>query len=153
MTITLHNIDQEEAWSTFTPLELGWQLVTIVEVKQETSSNDNPAIQMRFEDSAGRSLGDQLVVLPQTYGKVLQLLEAAGIPPQGGDWEFNPGLLSQKRIEVRVKEEPGREDPNRTFRVVDGYRSAQAGSGSGVPADTTGLGQGSVHAADDDIPF
>ena len=155
MTITLHDIDGEESWAVGRMLPLGVHDVTIAEVAQSNTSNNNPQIEMKFANKEGDYIRDWLVVVPNTYGKVLQLLEAVGIEPQPGDWDFDPGTLFEKRLQIRVGEEPDREDPTQMRSRVFAYMAlgTVTQTGGDVPADTTGLVGATSGSSDDDIPF
>jgi hypothetical protein len=84
MTITLNDIDQTEAWSAGGGLlPPGRHLCRIVDTEEGESSNGNPQMILTLEAIAGEHVGGQIkdwiVVVPQTYGRVRQILDAAGL--------------------------------------------------------------------------
>lgn len=165
MTILLQNIDQEEAWGASLPLDLGWNNVTVTKVEEGVTPNGNPAFRVYVENEWGGAGREQIVVMAPssdskgTLGKVRNVIEACGLQVQGGDWQFDPTVLTGKKCSVLVVEEPGRDDPSKTFRVIKGFDAFGAhgagGSGNGAPAgDTSGFSQPvSSSTQDDDIPF
>ena len=102
----LKDMDKVEAWSGTggTLLGVGPHNVTIETVEEGKSGNDNPQLELELTGEAG-SIRDWIVVVPQTYGKVKSVLEAAGITVQEGDWDFNPQSLVGKRVRIIVGEE------------------------------------------------
>lgn len=167
MTITVHNIDQEEAWATRRqPTEAGWHTVQIEKAIESESTQNNSQYEMDFGNDDYVIRFDRLTVVPQTYGKVLQFLNAIGVEPQPGDWDLPEAeTLIGKRLSVRVEMEPDQDNPDKFWPRVRAYDKPGKGHGgkatfrsrAEVPGDTNGLDGGGDFGdpgrPDDDIPF
>lgn len=155
MPFDLTNMDEERAWAGGI-LGPGRHECVVTDVEEQTSSGGHPQMVLTLEAVAGPEEGstvkDWVVVIPSTFGKVKQILEAAGVEIQGGDWTFDASVLRGRRVAVLVREEPKRSDPSQTVSVVAAYSRPRVDGE--VPADLDGLGgNGSASQSDQDIPF
>lgn len=136
----VENLDQQETWGVGGILSTGDHLCICDSAEEGTTSRDNPQIEMKWRAIAGPQNGDSitdwLVVLPQTYGKVKQMLEAVGITVQGGDWDIPVSSIVGRKAYVVVRQEADQSDATKMRDRVQGYRSAGQ-AGSDVPADTS----------------
>jgi hypothetical protein len=141
-----------EAWSGGVMIPPGKHVVTVQEAAEGKSSGNFPQIELRLEASDGASIRDWIVVIPQTYGKVKQLFEAAGKPIQDGQEEVTAQALLGCRLLITVQEKPDRVDPSKTRTRVEAYEPVpgQAGVPSASYPPATAQGAGAIN---DDIPF
>jgi hypothetical protein len=148
MGIKLKDFDQVEAWKGGGGmLPPGKHHVEITETTEGTSSGGHDQIEIQFEAVNGTGgIKDWIVFAPAALGKARMLLEAVGIVPQGGDWEFPTGQLSGKKLTITVIEEPDRRDPTKTRRRVAAYEEGDKG---GAAFDASEFGPKN----DDDLPF
>lgn len=163
MSIKVTDLDRVETWSAGVTLPPGRHLCEITSVEEGTSSGGHDQLILEMTAVAGPEVGgtirDWIVVVPTTYGKVRQILEAAGIEIEGGDWEIPVGRLNGARVAILVrmeKKEMG-QHAGKEFAQVAAYdrpKDSDIQAGSDVPADTAGFSNGSGSARrDDDIPF
>lgn len=153
MTILLKDMDKVDAWSGGGILGAGAHTVYVDRAEEGTSSGGHPQIELEFRSAQGAgSIRDWLVCIESTAGKVRSLLDATGIEPQAGEWQFEPRMLVGRKLDIRVSEEPDRNDPSKTRSRVQEYATAGA-LATDVPADTSGLPAGNGAAKDDNLPF
>jgi len=153
MSIKLEsNIKDAEAWAADVLLPMGWHEVVIEDAEEGVSKKGSPTIKMRFVSPQGAITGWQTVV-PNTYGKVAQLLDAVKIDRDGID-ELDARQLLGKRLDIYVGEEPSIKDVTKMFPTVQHY--ALAGTNAGGTGET---GNGPVNTSDfgaadgKDLPF
>lgn len=138
----LKDMDKVEAW-TGGILPVGPHIVTIEKVEEGKSSGGHDQLELEFVATDGQgSIRDWLVVIPSTYGKVKQLLDACGIDTESGDWDFKPDTLRDKTLGIRVGEEPDRQDATKMRKRVLAYIPADDAAKTDVPASNN-----------DDLPF
>jgi hypothetical protein len=147
MGIKVKDLDQVEAWKGGAILPPGRHTVTITKAEEGTSSGNYPQVELEFSSDQG-SIRDWIVFTENTLGKARQLLDAAGIAPEGGEWDFPTERLPGKRLSILVQEQPDRNDPTKTRTKVVSYEDlSQATPGSSDPfAGVSG-------SNDDDVPF
>lgn len=155
MSIPVPNMDKAEAWeATGGLLEPGQHLVKITSAVEGTSSGGYPQLELQLTDNSGQGIKDWLVVIEKTFGKVVQMLQAAGVPvPSGDDAQLHPEPLVGKKVTITVSEEADNKGGSRN-RVV-AYEPASAYADDGTAVDTTGMnGTGSPsQKRDGSIPF
>lgn len=148
MSIPVQNLDREEAWKVSNILPPGWHTCKITEAAETQSGSGNPQIELDLEaiggDNPGGTIKDWIVVVPQTYGKVKQLLQAAAVPVEAGDWALDVTVLRGREVSVLVRQEPKFDDPTKTVNRVAGYE---------MPRFTVNGGDGTATSADAAIPF
>lgn len=130
----LTGLDKVEAWKGEGSLPPGAHEVTIESLEEGTSKNNHPQWTIEYGNDLG-SIREWMVVIPESYGKVRRLIEAAGIEVKGGDWEFDPSTLVGRKVRIIVGEEPSQDDPNKKFRRVQAQQPPQSGNGQGAAAD------------------
>lgn len=151
-------------------LTVGDHIVEILTVEPGDSSGGYPQIEVNVGNGEGE-IRNWIVVMPQSIGKVGQLIEAAGIPipttdqykEEGRGIRIDPAYLAQlvgKKVGVRVYQEPDRQDPTRMRDRVRGYMPvSEVTVRSDVTPDnaferTAAAFPGSFTVNDDDdIPF
>lgn len=141
MGFKVSGLDEAEAWTASTLLEVGWHDVEIVEAEDGVSRNGHPQVRLRVSNADG-DIQDWLVYTEATKGKFVQVLEAAGVPPGSGEWEFPTERLLGKKVRVKVGEEPDYNDPTRNRRRVQAYTGPDAAATATAPAKQ-----------DSDLPF
>jgi hypothetical protein len=142
------DLDQTEAWSG-SILGPGRHAVKIVKATEGTSSNQNPQIELEYQSlNSPGTIREWLVVLPTTYGKLKALLDAVGLVPEGGEWDFPTQSLVGRKLAIWVDEETDRQDPTKKRNRVNAHEALDT---SDVPADTSGFGAQSASEAD--LPF
>lgn len=160
----VQNLNETEAWGAGTVLSPGRHLCQIDRADEGQSSGGHPQIELEVRAIAGPEAGgtirDWMVVIPSSYGRVRQLLEAAGIEVQGGDWDLPVGQLVGRKVAVIVRMEKKERGKNagKEFATVAAYdlpKDSDVQAGADVPADTAGFaGNGAGSAVrDEDIPF
>lgn len=150
MSIPVQNLEREEAWKVSNILPPGWHVCKITDSQETESGQGNPQIELDLEaiggDNAGGSIKDWIVVVPQTYGKVKQLLQAAGVEVPAGDAQLDVAVLKGREVSILVKQEPKFDDPSKTVNKVAGYDMPRF-------VAPPGNGAGATSKADADIPF
>lgn len=150
MTIKIKDLDKVETWKGGGLLGPGAHIVTIESVVESTSSGGHPQIEIDFAaDDGGGSIRDWLVVIPKTYGKVKSLIEAAGLKIEGDEWAFEPNTLVNRRLRIRVGDEPDFKDPSKTRARVQSYEQLP----TDVPGGNGGAPQPAAASDDSDLPF
>jgi hypothetical protein len=148
------NFDGVDAWQGGGMLPEGMHTCRIKSAEEGRSSNGHPQVELEFEAVEGEYVGatirDWLVVVPQTFGKVKQLVEAAKLDYPAGEFALEARDLVGRRVAILVREEPDHKGESR--RRVKSYDPAD---GSDLPADTSGLPPvgGTASKRDEDIPF
>jgi hypothetical protein len=137
MGFKVEGLDQTEAWAPQTLLPVGWHDVTIEEAEDGTSTNGFPQVRMKLSNDEGE-IQDWLVYTESTKGKFVQVLEAVGIVPGSGEWEFPTERLVGKPVAIKVGKEPDFKDPTKDRHRVQGYAAVKNGGGK---------------KSDDDLPF
>jgi hypothetical protein len=146
VTIKLQDVDKAEAWAVGGILPPGWHNVQIISAEESQSSGGHPQIELDLESVSGDGkIKDWIVVMAQTLGKVRQLIDAAGVDIQAGEWEFDPATLKGCAVSILVREEPKYGDPSTMVNKVVGYEPPRAN----LAMDAA---NGS-HKTHDDIPF
>ena len=162
MGIKVQDLDKAETWSTGVTLSPGRHLCDITNVEEGTSSGGHDQIILEMTAVAGPDAGgtirDWQVITPSSYGRVRQILEAADIEIEGGDWEIPLDRLSGARVAVLVRMERKEmgQHAGKEFPAVVAYdrpKDSDLQATSDVPADTSGLGSNGSARRDDDIPF
>jgi hypothetical protein len=148
-------MNSAEAWDASAPiLPPGKHVVTIVdEDDTQKSSGNHPEIRLQLRADDAQEIRDWIVVIPQTYGKVKQLFEAAGKPIIEGQTEVTSAVLRGQRVLVTVGQKADRNDPSKMRATVMGYEPVPGGPAGTPSADAyANVGQG-ANAVNDDIPF
>lgn len=137
----LTGIEKEQAWAVQNILEPGWHNVRITEAKESQSKQGNPQIELDLESLTGDgNIKDWIVVVPQTLGKVRQLLDSAGVQIKSGDWaDFSPEMLAGSEVSVLVRTEEKYGEPGKTINRVVGYEMPRVGAavGNGSTSDAS----------------
>lgn len=153
------DLNETEAWSGFVPLGSGRHLIECVSAEEsKTRKNGHPQIVLELEAVAGEEKGasirDYIVVIPSTYGKVRQVLEAFGLPlpSEGGSVAAKPFVGRRSWIVVRPEE---KQDGSGMVNRVKGYSEASGDLVDQVKDafDGTEVSGGTSKSVDDDIPF
>lgn len=158
----LQDIDKTEKWGSSSTLPPGRHLCVIDSAEESVTSNGNPQIILELRAVAGpdrdSTIRDWQVVVPSTYGRVRQILEAAQIDIQGGEWDLDPQALVGRRVAILVKMETkeqgkhaGKEFP--TVWAYDTPKDSDAQASSDVPADTSGFASNGDAAEEEPLPF
>ena len=149
----LSDMDQTEAWAAGAILPPGWHDVAIVSSEEGKSSGGYPQIELEYEGSAG-TIREWMVVTEKSKGNVKQLLNAAGIEAQGGEWDWDPASLIGRKVGILVVEEPDYNDPTKVRSNVSAHRPPGQGAND-LPVKGGEPGPAGVGAkkAEDDIPF
>lgn len=113
-------------------LPAGKHVVTITEAADGTSSGGHPQIELKFENPNGIQKRKQIVTM-NGLGFVAALFESADLPTpnekdvkevDGDDVRLEASSIKAligKKVGIVVKDEPGFNDPEKTFAVVQGY--------------------------------
>jgi hypothetical protein len=162
----------ERAWevSTDTILGAGDHACKIIEVDtSQRSSGGYPQAIVKSGNQDGATR-DWMVITPNSYGKVVQLIQAVGLaPPTDSEVEVDEATdttvptdaywqkFVDKPVGVVIRPEPDFNDPTRTRDRVRGYvpvgdvtGSDATPAGAAAMFDTTPKPQSAI---DDDIPF
>lgn len=147
MSIRVNDMDKVDAWAGGGILGPGKHEVEIGSAQEGMTRNDNPQVEIEFDalDGSG-SIRDWLVFTPNSLGKARMLLDAIGIAPESGEWEFPTHQLGGKRLTIQVGLEPDYRDPSKTRNRVQAY--LPAGQGDAEPAEAA-----SVPDGEPDLPF
>ena len=149
----------EEAWGTGSSyLPKGTHPnCEIIEAKVSTSSGGHPQLELTWQavdgPHAGSTLPERLVIAPSALGKVKAFLQAVAVPIPQESFQLRSEQLLRKRAGIVVDEEPGYNDPSKTYHVVKGHLASSgpqlaAQTGAPAPADP-----GSHTPDEDPIPF
>jgi hypothetical protein len=145
MTIEM-NLDEVEAWSGSGPPPPGTHVARIDSAAEGESSGGYPQIELDLRvtagDANGATIRDWLVAIPSTYGKVKQLLEAAGVEIPQGAFALDVSVLEGRPVQIVVRENEYLGE--KRMRVM-AYEPVNGAVSNPTPAG--------VAVGDDDIPF
>jgi hypothetical protein len=149
------------AWTADDQLEPGTYRMTAGEITRETSSNQNPQVKVEWSVAAGQYRGaeqrDYITITERALGRVVQVLEAAGIQTPQQEFEsyeqmadWLAGALKGATVDAVVRLKPDRKDPSKEWPEIVGYKRPL--EGSDVPADGPSNGA-AVQADSKPLPF
>lgn len=160
------NFDGVEAWSGTQILGAGWHTVKVIaadDTKRTQKGSPQLELQMEALDGSGQ-ITDWIVVQPNTYGKVKQVLDALQWQAPAGNFEIPTGQLINRSCRIFVAEEPKYNDPTKIVSKVKSYEPSGNGVAGGMGGDPIAqaaaapvqngvppVGAGGV--PHDDIPF
>lgn len=151
MTFEL-NLDGVDAWGSSIILRSGTHPVKVVDEEIDTSG-DHPVVKLQMEaiggDEAGGEIRDWIHITEKTKGRIVQLYNAFGVEiPKGA---FKWISLKGKRAKILVREEPKRNEPDKTVSQVKTYMPLGADDVADAVADA--FAGSTASKTDDDIPF
>lgn len=151
------DLNETEAWSGFVGLRAGSHVIECVSAEEaKTKKKGHPQIILELEavagDEAGASIRDYIVVIPSTYGKVRQVLEAFGLPLPSEGGSVDAKVFLNKRAKIIVRPEEKHDDPGQTVERVQGY-SALTGAEELTSKLKENFDATPVGDDDKDIPF
>lgn len=155
-------LDGVEAWKGGNgPPPPGEYMCRIDDAGEGYSSNNHPQIELSLSVATGEfqgaTLRDWVVVIPETLGKVRQLLEAAGMQIPQGEFQMSAHDLRGRSVQAVIREEDWR-GKKRTRVIGYGRPGAQpAGpAANGQPQQPQPISVGAPTGSsqhDADIPF
>lgn len=156
----LANLQGVEAWRADDQLPPGSYLMKVIDAKDDTSSSGNPQIVLDLQvvngDWRGAEKRDWITITEASLGRVVQVLQAFGIPIPEGEFELKVADLIGKQAEVVLRNEAwtGRDGEQRESVKVKGYKPITGDSD--VDNDTSGFTNGAAAGAapaNEKLPF
>lgn len=177
--VTADDIEQADSSGDFELPPAGFYTATLKECKpgykkvDGAEDKNSPRIECTYsidgvgkegKDLDGKNYGrlwDYITFSEASGWKRVEFLRAMGLPPQkGGDFEVDTDELVNKRVIVKVKHEPDRQNPGEIrarlantypFEDEDANAAFGAGSGSADEDDSSPFGGGDDDAEDGDF--
>ena len=155
-----------EAWRADDRLEPGSYIAQAVTIERAKSKQENPQVKVDWRVAAGEFKGaeqtDWITLTEPAMGRVVQVLEAAGIPTPDTEFESYEKMadwlakaLANVTLEIVVRLEDdrqGRVDEStgevKQWPAIKGYRQV---SNSDVPSN--GVGAPGPQVKDESLPF
>lgn len=125
MSIKVRDLDTTEPWRGDAMLPVGWHDVVIEEATEGKSRTGKDEVEVRFVGEQG-DIRDWFYFTDEAKARPRALLDAVGIVPESGEWEFPTGQLVNKRLRIRVGEEPHRDYPDKMRKRVFAYAPREA---------------------------
>jgi hypothetical protein len=155
--------ESSESWDVSTEryIGVGNHVAKIIEVGDETSSNNRPKLVLKFENRDG-TIRAWEPYHAAFLEKIVALYDAAGIDrPREGEFDPNDECrlnaaarqrLMNQWVGIVVRDEPSFKDPSKSYATVQGYVTP-ATLGADVPIDRVPQSTAAGAYGDDDIPF
>lgn len=126
------DMNETEAWSGFVPLRPGSHVVRCTSAKEGTTKkNGHPQIELELEAISGEERGastrDWITVIPSTYGKVRQVLEAFGLPLPSEGGSVSANAFVGKTCKVIVRPEEKNDGSGDMVDRIKGYKALSEG--------------------------
>jgi hypothetical protein len=149
------------AWSADDQLAPGTYRMKETGIERTSSSNGNPQVKVTWGVSAGEYRGaerpDWITFTQPALGRIVQVLEAAGIPTPAEEFDsfeamadWFAGAIKGATVDAVVRLKPDRKDPSKEWPEIVGYKRPL--EGSDVPADGPSTAPG-VQTDDKPLPF